>query len=336
MVKSSKRILWIDGLKFFAILMVVLGHVLPRMGWYVGDTEYSGMHGFVYSFHMPLFMTLSGFVSYKIVKGEMDIIRKFNQLIVPCITLFIICAIIRFNENFWYLKSLFLCYLIWGMYFKIQFKHKAIMFLIGSLALFPAIKHIPIIGYCKLDFMLPFFGLGLLLRHNYDFIKDKQCLLMIIAFVVFITCEMMWDTQFVWYNSRPNWIDYKALVFHRGVVFHLSNLAATGFRYLTGIVSSVFFVVLFMNAYAKWQRNKCLLIFANWGGYSLHVYILQAFLVRLGLRAAHIQLPFSETPVYEVTTFIISLLITIVSIAIAKVLEKNTYINKYLFGKLTL
>ena len=76
MVKSNNRILWIDGLKYFAILLVVWGHVLPRMGWYAGESEYSSMHGFIYSFHMPLFMTLSGFVSYKIVEGKMDIPRK--------------------------------------------------------------------------------------------------------------------------------------------------------------------------------------------------------------------------------------------------------------------
>lgn len=47
------------------------------------------------------------------------------------------------------------------------------------------------------------------------------------------------------------------------------------------------------------------------------------------------QLPFSETPLYEVTTFIVSLLITISSISLAKAMEKNSYISRYLFGRLT-
>ncbi len=273
MVELKKRILWIDGHKFFAILMVVWGHVLPRMGWYISGTEYSGMHGFIYSFHMPLFMTLSGFVSYKIVSGKMDIIRKFKQLIVPCITLFIICSILRFNENFWYLKSLFLCYLIWGLYFKIQYKYKAMMFLTGCLVLFPAIRHIPIISYCKLDFMLPFLGLGLLLRHCYDVIKNTQRLFLIITFVGFVICELMWERQFVWYSSRPNWIDYKALVLKSGEIFHLLNLAVTGFRYLTGIISSLFFIFLFMNVYERWLHTKVLLKIAKWGGGILYIYI---------------------------------------------------------------
>ena len=332
MVKSNNRILWIDGLKYFAILLVVWGHVLPRMGWYAGESEYSSMHGFIYSFHMPLFMTLSGFVSYKIVEGKMDIPRKFRQLIVPCVTLFVICAILRFNENFWYLKSLFLCYLIWGMFFKIQFEYKYILLLVACLILFPAIWHVPFIGKYKVDFMLPFFGVGLLLKHYYNVIRDNKCLLLIIAFFCFIVCELMWDRQFVWYNSRPNWIDYNALVLG-GELFHLSSLAVSGFRYLTGIISSFFFIVLFMCVYDKWPSNKCLLKVASWGGYSLHIYILQAFLVRLGLGSMHIHLPWAETIFYDVIAFIVSIFVTIVSIEIAKILQRSMIINRYLFGK---
>ena len=263
MVKSSKRILWIDGLKFFAILLVVWGHVLSRMGWYVGESVYTGMHGFIYSFHMPLFMTLSGFVSYKIVEGKMDITRKFMQLIVPCISLFIICTILRFNENFWYLKSLFLCYLIWGCFFKFQSKYRGILLLIVCFFLFPAIWRIPFIGYCKLDLMLPFFGVGLLLKHYFAFIENNQRLLLIVAFLGFIACELIWDRQFF---TRPHWIDYKALVFHKGEVFYWSSFVVSGFRYFTGIISSFFFIVLFMNVYGLWAHNKYLLKFANWGG----------------------------------------------------------------------
>lgn len=333
MVSPRSRILWIDGLKFIAILLVVWGHVLPRMGWYVGESEYCGMHGFIYSFHMPLFMTLSGFVSYKLVEGKIDIRRKFLQLIVPCITLFVICAILRFKENFWYLKSLFLCYLIWGFFLKIQCKYKSVLLIVACLILFPALWHVPIIGYCKLDFMLPFFGFGLLFRHYYNYIKNHRHLLLIITFLGFVVCELMWNEHFVWYHSRPNWIDYKALVLHKGEVFHLSSLADSGLRYLAGIVSSVFFIIIFMNVYEKWQSNRCLLQLANWGGYSLHIYILQAFIVRMGIGALHIHIAYAETPFYEVVTMIVSISVSIVSIEIAKVLQRSTIINRYLFGK---
>lgn len=61
---------------------------------------------------MPLFMTLSGFVSIKLLSGEGNIKRKFNQLIVPCVVLYFGCLLVGHSENFWYLKSLFVCYVL--------------------------------------------------------------------------------------------------------------------------------------------------------------------------------------------------------------------------------
>ena len=34
MMATKKRILWIDALKEFSILMVIWGHILPRLGQY--------------------------------------------------------------------------------------------------------------------------------------------------------------------------------------------------------------------------------------------------------------------------------------------------------------
>lgn len=58
---KKERILWIDGLKFFAILLVVWGHVLPRLQPTPVELKYVGVAGWIYSFHIPLFMTLSGY-----------------------------------------------------------------------------------------------------------------------------------------------------------------------------------------------------------------------------------------------------------------------------------
>lgn len=56
----TKRINFIDQMKGFAILVVVLGHVyLLTFG--MGD---SLVYRFCASFQMPLFMFVSGFVAY--------------------------------------------------------------------------------------------------------------------------------------------------------------------------------------------------------------------------------------------------------------------------------
>ena len=56
---------WLDGLKGFAILLVILGHVLSG---YLDAGTFPEAYGsfypvrtWIYSFHMPLFFLLSGF-----------------------------------------------------------------------------------------------------------------------------------------------------------------------------------------------------------------------------------------------------------------------------------
>ena len=62
---SSKRLLWADNLKGFLILLVVLGHVLQY--FYPGYVNLH-LYNYIYSFHMPSFMAISGYLSYR--KGQ--------------------------------------------------------------------------------------------------------------------------------------------------------------------------------------------------------------------------------------------------------------------------
>lgn len=236
----KKRILWIDALKFFAIILVVWGHVLFRMADIPEENKYLGLAGLIYSFHMPLFMVLSGYVSSSIIIGKGDIVRKFRQLIIPCISLAIICYIISFDENFWYLKSLFLCYVLWLFYFRINIKFKLVLFVISCFVLFPLICYIPYLSSYKVDFMLPFFGLGLLLHRCSGFIECKIKKILIISCLLFVLCEIIWDPQFIWYNSRPSWINFKEIYVNHVLSFNLYNLCLNLFRFFTGAIASLF------------------------------------------------------------------------------------------------
>lgn len=57
---ANGRLLYIDNLKAFAITLVVLGHIVQFS--YCPDTfDENHLFRYIYSFHMPLFMALSGF-----------------------------------------------------------------------------------------------------------------------------------------------------------------------------------------------------------------------------------------------------------------------------------
>ncbi|MGN1303971.1 MAG: acyltransferase family protein [Oscillospiraceae bacterium] len=68
MTNNGKRVEWIDCCKGFAIVLVVIGHIIDG---YTGANffdEYSDImirvFNCIYSFHMPLFFVVSGFVFY--------------------------------------------------------------------------------------------------------------------------------------------------------------------------------------------------------------------------------------------------------------------------------
>lgn len=95
MKSSGKRIEWIDITKSFACLLVALGHLLMslrKINPYTEVTEF--IIWFIYLFHMPLFMCMSGmlyhkktvinsFTEYKIFIG-----RKIINLTVPYVTFY--------------------------------------------------------------------------------------------------------------------------------------------------------------------------------------------------------------------------------------------------------
>ena len=84
------RIKTIDYTKFMAVVMVVLGHCLAfgnGKDYYVSNMQTDNiLHNYIYSFHMPLFMLISGYLfafSCKKKTTKELLVSKFKQLIVP-------------------------------------------------------------------------------------------------------------------------------------------------------------------------------------------------------------------------------------------------------------
>lgn len=91
MESSNNRILWIDALKAFAILIVILGHVLQSL-------DATGvLYKYIYVVHMPLFMTISGFCSYKPVVTLDAVKRRFFQLVIPFFCWPLVWRLIKFD-----------------------------------------------------------------------------------------------------------------------------------------------------------------------------------------------------------------------------------------------
>lgn len=90
---TKKRIEWIDVAKGITIIFMIIGHTstLPRQ-----------LIPLIYSFHMPLFIILSG-MTYKIPQNKSDIkknIKKnIKKLLIPYFIVILICIFIQFLKN---------------------------------------------------------------------------------------------------------------------------------------------------------------------------------------------------------------------------------------------
>ena len=85
---TKKRIDWIDVAKGIAIILMVIGHIIP----------FNNLIVWIFSFHMPLFIILSG-VTYKIPKDKENLKTNFKKylkkLFLPYAITIFICTIIR-------------------------------------------------------------------------------------------------------------------------------------------------------------------------------------------------------------------------------------------------
>lgn len=88
MSQNNKRLLAFDAIKLFAIFLVVYGHCILHLQNYSYDIKENIIYRFVSSFHMPLFMAISGYFGSKIfnLKFSDIVAKKWKRLIVPSIS----------------------------------------------------------------------------------------------------------------------------------------------------------------------------------------------------------------------------------------------------------
>ena len=178
----KERNIYLDVLKAVNIVLVVLGHWIQYgsgtqfvSGTFFGNPVFM----FIYSFHMPLFMLISGYLfaySFKNKDWKEILLIKFKQLIVPLffwsiISLFI--AIFKSEESvnaLWILKKLITGFIygpwfLWALWWcsviviivRRFFSDNAVIYILGTLLTFV----IPdILSLALYKFMWPYFFLA--------------------------------------------------------------------------------------------------------------------------------------------------------------------------------
>lgn len=103
---SKQRLIWADSLKGWLMILVILGHAIQIvMGKGCGESH---LWNFIYSFHMPAFMAVSGWLAYKGAATAntngggyfVTCKRRFFQLLIPYLVWSVVAYFLRGDYTF--------------------------------------------------------------------------------------------------------------------------------------------------------------------------------------------------------------------------------------------
>jgi fucose 4-O-acetylase-like acetyltransferase len=98
----KQRLTYIDHLKGISILLVVIGHFIQ---YNTSDSKNNGLFNFIYSFHMPLFMFISGYIGYITINTTIFenyigfVLKKGRSLLIPFFAWPLLVDSLFFNTN---------------------------------------------------------------------------------------------------------------------------------------------------------------------------------------------------------------------------------------------
>ena len=210
-----QRITAIDIIQGTAMVLVVLGHHL--FGFM--PEWYGRMYYWLYTFHMPLFIFISGFLvrySYKGVKGVAEyrtyVGKRFSKFAIPYIIVGVVCALLSWNFRdvdvlltnlaylivapklgearfLWYIYLLFVFYMIAPLVFNAK---RVVRWCVMAVALYLSIYYIPS-NYACADYFTRyfiFFLLGTSVAENYAVVKRMDVRWSIVALVLFVAMSV--------------------------------------------------------------------------------------------------------------------------------------------------
>lgn len=308
---------WLDGLKGFAILLVILGHVLsgyidgnyfPDMYW-----KFYWLRSWIYSFHMPLFFLISGFTfTLAYVKG--GVLRKnaFHRQMLSLFWLYTLFALVQWVVkqvaydwvntaytgetllrmyieplgNFWYLYVLFVFYAL-GALTRFYQRSPIWLLLLGAVSIVVVDlglddSNLTLYRICYHGF---FFFLGSVLCRKRELIESKNLMGFCIMFL--ISNAVFYYTVYMRY-WLANW------------------------KLLIAVTTCFFNLSLFY----RWKALGKVRLFRICGKYCLELYLLHTFFTA-GLRGV-LPLLGVETPWLSVTVnFLLSTAISLGLAALA-------------------
>jgi len=333
MKKKKKLLGWVFIAKCIGITFVVIGHFHFRSTPAYWDYLVKS----IYTFHMPLFFFLSGYLfdrskyTYKFL-----IINKTKRLLYPFITISIIAFIIKYLA---------------GIFFKLD--HPIVFTNVISLFLNPVESYMPLLWYIHALFLMfliypllkhfvkydiiiitLFILINLLFGHNFPLIGKA-----ILEFPYFIIGTIFRNIG----ESRNRIIGGKSIqilfsllsfsLFHM-ILFelHAVSILSHIWRLLLGISGVISIINISRLLDSKIRSNIIKKILMEIGIYSMTIYLLHTFfesLVRISFNQIYVNFPLK----FEFVAFIaITAGILFPMFLEKRIFRRNKFTRKYLLG----
>lgn len=322
------RIGYIDALKGFAILCVVLGHVAD--GYLDGNTYPEAnqvlfdIFNTIYAFHMPLFMMISGYVyavAYFDDAGRPDNRRIYRQIgnVAFVYVLFSVIfglvkvAMSRYTNKpvvvtdiimiwckpispYWYLYDLMLLYLIFKIPVFYKTNRNVLMFVLTVAAFCSNYVSIGWFQIPSILYLALFFYMGFSNRVHSDWLFGKKRFAIVSFAVGIVLSIIFWDKNS--YTVREK------------AVF-LNSIPVVNVFIALGL--SLMLWYLFRNV--RWLSENRLLTLL--GRYSLEIYVMHCFLTA-GFRVAFSRVGVGNAYTSLALNFVLSTFIPLMAAIISK------------------
>lgn len=327
----NNRLDYIDKLRGFAILCVLVGHILII---YTQEKTRYPLVEIIYSFHMPLFFFVSGYVGYKsqsTQKGVYSFLKgKVKSLLIPYITWLFVMPLMLNNEypsnlsaiiqkfnfvpnlNYWFLPLMFTFYVIYLFWHKYSFFLGGKKELEGLLVLFSTIVLTGLLFKSYYTCVYAIYGLSFFFGYfisKYTIIEKFCCQRRVAIFSIFLLI-LLWkifplDTSI---NPSPT--------------YSLLNL---GSFLVTSLLSIILFLCFFKTVTMPSFVSSVLI---ELGKSTMALYLLPIYLLPSGYVFPS-NLPYSLVTILAI---IISLVQGFVSYLIFKACLQIPIIPNILFG----
>lgn len=265
------RLFYLDNLKAILIILVVLGHAIQ---FAVPEYLHNFAFRFIYSFHMPLFLAISGFLTYKKQPDRNLIKKRAVQLLIP----FVVWAFIRplvdngcfdlqhtltallYPDNgLWFLYNLFVysaCFNI-SEFIEANYnvRQEYVLSVLFGLMIVSMVAFKTMMNCTQLVWYIPFFAIGYYIRKYHDLIKQKEFQIMILGGAIFLL-------------GMPFWMMREDPLFYKWI--NLGSIFSYLYRWLIMMAGAIFFLLA-----GKKYLNQTSLFLGNIGKHTLGIYAMQ-------------------------------------------------------------